>query len=98
MEKRANQRYSIFGECFVKVGQTWQRCSIENISAGGAGVWSERVPEIGEQVQFRMEHMGTVKATVVRTEGICFALEFDPEDAKAMGIRDAVTFVLNKLR
>lgn len=97
-EKRANQRFALFGECYVKIGQTWQRCSIEDISAGGAGVWSELVPEVGDTVQFRMENMGIVAARVVRSSGIRFALEFDPADAKTMGIKDAVTVVLNKLR
>ena len=97
-EKRAHERFALFGECYVKVGQTWQRCSIEDISAGGAGIWSERVPGVGEAVQFRMAHMGVIEATVVRTDGIRFALKFNVDDAKRMGIRDAVTFVLNKLR
>ncbi len=97
-ENRANERFSLYGECYVKVGQTWQRCSIEDISVGGAGVWSERVPKVGESVQFRMEHTGEIWATVVRTSGARFALQFDQADAKAMGVRDAVTFILNKLR
>ncbi len=93
---RSNYRHQMHETCTLTYDGISQSCSVTNVSLGGALVAAPSLPPIGGKVVFAMENMGSIHGTVVRSGADGSAISFDPAEAKAVGINDMITFVLNQ--
>ena len=66
------------------------------MSASGASIRSKKIPEVGEVILFKTDWVGIIWGNVVRCQEGSFAVSFDPDEAKKMGINDLITALLNK--
>ena len=97
-DRRELDRMDLFADCKIGQGDKWYRCGLGDISVRGAKIFADFEPDVGATLQFQTAHMGTLKATVVRTFQDGFAVSFDPAEAKKRGLNDMLTVALNEHR
>ncbi len=95
-DQRRHMRHDIAVTCDLEFAGRGRTCSLLNVSVGGALIATEVLPEPGESVILRVDHMGAIEGTVVRSSATESAVRFDPDEAKALGINDMITFHLNR--
>ena len=95
-EQRLYFRHDVGEGCTLTFEGASHACRVVNASLGGALVSTADLPPIGATVVLDMAHMGAIEGTVVRQGASQSAIRFDPEEAKAVGINDMITFVLNQ--
>lgn len=95
-EQRRHFRHEVSEGCTLTFDGRSHPCRVINASLGGALVSAADLPPIGQSVTLNMAHMGSIEGRVVRHGSSESAICFDPEEAKAVGINDMITFVLNQ--
>ncbi len=95
-ELRSQCRHQMREACTLTYDGISLSCSVMNVGLGGALVVGPNLPPICGKVVFAMDHMGSIHGTAVRCGADGTAIRFDPGEAKAVGINDMVTFVLNQ--
>lgn len=89
-------RHEFAVTCDLEFAGRDRTCTLLNVSLGGALIATEVLPEPGESVALRVEHMGIIEGTVARSSATEAAVRFDPDEAKSLGINDMITFHLNR--
>ena len=95
-DQRNFARHPVSDSCTLTFDDVTEPCRLLNASLGGVLVAADHLPAVGESAIFAMPNMKPIEGKVVRRDSGASALSFDPDEAKAVGINDMITFVLNR--
>ena len=90
-DRRQYQRVelSLVGR-FLGTSDNEHSCKVKNISAGGALLESDAIPQIGEQLIIYLDQLGRFTGNVVRIDDGAFAVQFTHSRPKAQRTSDAI--------
>lgn len=89
-------RVDLQGRLFVPSEGQEGRCTILNLSAGGAEIQCEIAPAAGMQVVLYIDGFGRFEGAVAPIDGQTFAIEFHCTPLKRERIAEQLTLFLNK--
>ena len=97
-ERRRHKRVRVDlpGRLFVPADQLEARCTITDLSPGGAGVECEIAPEANANVVLYIDGFGRFEGSVTRREGTDFGVRFNCTPLKRERIAEQLTLFLNK--
>lgn len=86
-DQRKHKRISMMSEARLKVDDAEYRCSLLDMSVGGAAIMTPLALPPGRRAVLEIDGMGHFDVRVVRGLGIGLAVSFDvtPERADALG-------------
>jgi hypothetical protein len=84
------------GRLFIPSEAREARCTVANLSAGGAAVECETVPDPETQVVLYIDGFGRFEGSVTRKEGSTFGVRFSCTALKRERIAEQLTLFLNK--
>jgi hypothetical protein len=90
-------RVDLPGRLFTPSDGQEARCTVQDMSPGGAAISCELVPEHGTQVILYVDGFGRFEGTVARREGQGFGVQFTCSAAKRERIVEQLTLFLNKV-
>jgi hypothetical protein len=89
-------RVDLPGRLFIPVDGHEARCTVTDLSPGGAAIASETVPEAGTGVVLYVDNFGRFEGTVVRRDGYGFGVAFVCTPSKRERIAEQLILFLNK--
>jgi hypothetical protein len=89
-------RVDLPGRLFVPSDSREARCTIADLSAGGAAIICEMVPEEGMPVVLYVDGFGRFEGAVVRRDGYGFGISFVCTPSKRERTAEQLTLFLNK--
>ena len=89
-------RLDLPGRLYTPADGTEARCSVINLSSGGASVECEMNPPYGTQVVLYVDNFGRFEGTVTRRNGEGFGVAFTCTPSKRERIAEQLTLFLNK--
>jgi len=97
-ERRRFRRVRVDLPCrlFIPVDSHETRCTVTDLSPGGAAIACETVPEAGTGVVLYVDNFGRFEGTVVRRDGSGFGVAFVCTPSKRERIAEQLILFLNK--
>jgi hypothetical protein len=89
-------RVDLPGRLFIPADSREARCTVTDLSPGGAAIACETVPEAGIQVVLYVDNFGRFEGTVVRRDGYGFGIAFVCTPSKRERIAEQLILFLNK--
>ena len=89
-------RVDLPGRLFIPADSHEARCTVTDLSPGGAAITCETVPEAGTQVVLYADNFGRFEGTVVRRDGYGFGVAFVCTPSKRERIAEQLILFLNK--
>ena len=89
-------RVDLPGRLFIPADGQEARCTITDLSPGGAAIASETVPEAGTAVVLYVDNFGRFEGNVVRRDGYGFGVAFVCTPSKRERIAEQLILFLNK--
>ena len=89
-------RLDLPGRLFVPADERETRCTVIDLSPGGAAIECEISPEAGTQVVLYVDGFGRFEGAVVRREGEGFGVKFVCSPLKRERIAEKLMLFLNK--
>ena len=89
-------RVDLPGRLFIPADSHEARCTVTDLSPGGAAIACETVPEAGIQVVLYVDNFGRFEGTVVRRDGYGFGVAFVCTPSKRERIAEQLILFLNK--
>jgi hypothetical protein len=89
-------RLDLPGRLFTPADGTESRCTVVNLSPGGAAIECETIPPRGTPVVLYIDGFGRFEGTVARRDGQGFGVAFVCTPAKRERIAEQLTLFLNK--
>ncbi len=98
-EKRRFRRVTVDlpGRLFLPTESREERCTVTDLSPGGAAVRSEMAPDIGMAVVLYVDGFGRFEGQVARRDGYGFGIAFLSTLAKRERTAEQLTLFLNKV-
>lgn len=90
-------RIDLPGRLFTPTDGQEARCTVADLSPGGAAISCELMPPHGTQVILYVDGFGRFEGTVARAEGQGFGVQFHCTQAKRERIAEQLTMFLNKM-
>jgi hypothetical protein len=90
-------RVDLPGRLFTPADGQEARCTVADLSPGGAAITCELVPPYGTQVILYVDGFGRFEGSVARAEGQGFGVQFHCTQAKRERIAEQLTLFLNKV-
>lgn len=87
---------SLPGRLFIPLDNYETRCTVVNLSPGGAAITCETIPEIGTAIVLYVDSFGRFEGTVVRRDGYGFGIAFVCTPSKRERIAEQLILFLNK--
>ncbi len=84
------------GRLFIPSDSRESRCTISDLSPGGASIACETVPEAGTPVVLYVDNFGRFEGTVVRRDGYGFGVSFVCTPSKRERTAEQLTLFMNK--
>jgi hypothetical protein len=84
------------GRLFIPADSQEARCTIIDLSPGGAAIGCETVPEQGTQVVLYVDNFGRFEGTVARRDGYGFGVAFTCTPSKRERTAEQLTLFMNK--
>lgn len=89
-------RVDLPGRLFMPVDEREARCSVVDLSPGGAAIICDITPDHGTQVVLYVDGFGRFEGTVARRDGYGFGVKFVCTPAKRERTAEQLTLFLNK--
>ncbi len=89
-------RVDLPGRLFIPADSHEARCTVTDLSPGGAAIACETVPEAGTAVVLYVDNFGRFEGTVVRRDGYGFGVAFVCTPSKRERIAEQLILFLNK--
>jgi hypothetical protein len=89
-------RVDLPGRLFIPADSHEARCTVTDLSPGGAAIACETVPEYGTPVILYLDNFGRFEGTVVRRDGDGFGIAFVCTPSKRERIAEQLMLFLNK--
>ena len=89
-------RVDLPGRLFLPADSREARCTVADLSPGGAAITSDLVPELGAAVVLYVDGFGRFEGTVARQNGYGFGLAFVCTPSKRERTAEQLTLFLNK--
>ncbi len=84
------------GRLFIPSDSREARCTVSDLSPGGAAIACETVPEAGTPVVLYVDNFGRFEGTVARRDGYGFGLSFVCTPSKRERTAEQLTLFMNK--
>src|SRR5579883_2764578 len=97
-ERRRFQRVRVDlpGRLFNPVDSSESRCTVQDLSPGGAAIACETVPDAGTNLVLYVDNFGRFEGTVVRRDGDGFGMAFAGTRSKRERTAEQLILFLNK--
>jgi hypothetical protein len=89
-------RVDLPGRLFVPSDSREARCTVTDLSPGGAAITCETVPELGTSVVLYVDGFGRFEGTVARSDGYGFGIAFVCTPSKRERTAEQLVLFLNK--
>ena len=89
-------RVDLPGRLFIPADNHEARCTVTDLSPGGASIACETVPETGTAIVLYVDNFGRFEGTVVRRDGYGFGITFVCTPSKRERIAEQLVLFLNK--
>jgi hypothetical protein len=89
-------RVDLPGRLFVPSDSREARCTVTDLSPGGAAITCETVPELGTPVVLYVDGFGRFEGTVARSDGYGFGIAFVCTPSKRERTAEQLVLFLNK--
>jgi hypothetical protein len=89
-------RVDLPGRLFIPADNHEARCTVTDLSPGGAAIACETVPEAGTAVVLYVDNFGRFEGTVVRRDGAGFGVAFVCTPSKRERVAEQLILFLNK--
>lgn len=89
-------RVDLPGRLFTPSDGRESRCSVVDLSPGGAAIRCESIPELGTPVVLYVDNFGRFEGVVARKDGAGFGVAFQSTAAKRERTAEQLTLFLNK--
>jgi hypothetical protein len=89
-------RIDLPGRLFLPVDSREARCTVTDLSPGGAAIGCEIIPDAGTQVVLYVDGFGRFEGTVVRRDGYGFGIVFVCTPSKRERTAEQLILFLNK--
>ncbi len=84
------------GRLFIPSDSREARCTVSDLSPGGAAIACETVPDAGTPVVLYVDNFGRFEGTVVRRDGYGFGISFVCTPSKRERTAEQLTLFMNK--
>ncbi|MBN9587844.1 MAG: PilZ domain-containing protein [Alphaproteobacteria bacterium] len=84
------------GRLFLPADSLEARCTIVDLSPGGAAVTCETIPDLGTQVVLYVDNFGRFEGQVARRDGCGFGIAFTCTPSKRERTAEQLTLFMNK--
>ena len=84
------------GRLFIPSYSTEARCTVSDLSPGGAAITCETIPDASTPVVLYVDNFGRFEGTVVRRDGYGFGLSFVSTPSKRERTAEQLTLFMNK--
>ena len=93
--RRRHERHAVYRDVCVSTGNSWQDCTIVDISEDGALLRAGAVPEVGTSLVLCGDDIGVLAGTVIRHSADGFAVMFEISEAARLNLIEWLTAYLS---
>ncbi|MGI9475900.1 MAG: PilZ domain-containing protein [Hyphomicrobiaceae bacterium] len=87
---------TLLGRYLRRITREEFTCRLSDISIGGAGLYAEAAPQVGETIVVYFDELGGLEGEVVRSEAGNFAINFTASHRRRQKLAAQITWLINR--